>query len=411
VQEARAAAEPRRHAQGIHAQARRDAPLRASGKRGRRKIAADSGLLVDETLPFATEVGEAAAFSGGFAVGAIHVERDAPGLAVVTLGVEGQSPKAYELGPARGDVEPPKVTGRGSSIFFGVLGRESSGSALRIGKIEAGEVTWGATLRGKGGESQSFDLLAGDKKLVVVYDEETPAAASIQASTIDPGNVATATPPRPLTPSDKDVDSPRLAARPGGFWLAYVARRTTDFDADADYVAEDIGYRWIEIMPLDANGSPTAKPRAVTPADGHVMLFDIAPASDGGVLLVYRDDDTPTGSGGGRIMRVYAAASGAEPPVSLMEDDVGAGAPSLVGGWLAIADATGSTRLAPLSSAGDLLGPPGAEPDIGSGEPIAASERTLLIARPAGRDMRLVPIRCVSETPDAGADAATPARD
>ena len=95
------------------------------------------------------------------------------------------------------------------------------------------------------------------------------------------------------------ITTPR---RSTGRLLARVhrAQRGGDVDLDASYVAEEIGFRWIEVIPLDANGSPTGASRSVTPKDGHVMVFDITAVPDGSALLVWRNDDAPSGSGGRR---------------------------------------------------------------------------------------------------------------
>jgi hypothetical protein len=151
-------------------------------------------------------------------------------------------------------------------------------------------------------------------------------------------------------------------------------------------------------VPLDANGSPTGAPRAVTPKDGHVMVFDLAPAPDGAVLLAYRNDDTPTGSAGGEVMRVVVRPSTVDPPAVLVQDEVGAGVPNLLPGWVAVLDAADMTKLAPMSALGETTAPFSAEPDIGAGEPIAGSSDRLLVARPTGRAVSLVVLRCNVET-------------
>ena len=129
------------------------------------------------------------------------------------------------------------------------------------------------------------------------------------------------------------------------------------------------------------------------------MVFDMAPGPDDGALVVWRDDDMPSGASGGRVMRAVLRPSGIDPPSVLLDDLAGAGVPNLVGGWLAVADAADATRLAPISAAGVLGGPPAPEPDIGTGEPIAAVSDTLLVVRPAGRAVRLVVVKCKADAP------------
>jgi hypothetical protein len=355
----------------------------------------------DEALPFATEVGDGVAWAGGFAVGAIQEVEHAFALTVVTMGPEGQNPRTISLGTAHGDLEPPRLAARGNLIALGVLSPEPNGRALRLGKIEDGKLTWGATVHQKGGESQAFDLAIADKKGIVVWDEDGPKGGVIQTSTFDPGNIGTASIPRTISAPEKDVESPRLLTRPGGYWLLYIAQRAGGDDSDAHFVAEEMGYRWIEIVALDANGSPVAPPRAVSPADGHVLVFDAGPSADGGAVVVFRDDDTPSGAEGGRVLRAVVHPGSIDRPTALVEEGVGAGTPNLLPGWLSVIDAADATRLAPLSPTGELGGALGMEPIIGSGEPVAGASDRLLVARPAGRAVKLLVVRCKAESPPA----------
>ncbi|HEX9298463.1 MAG TPA: hypothetical protein VF881_21650 [Polyangiaceae bacterium] len=354
----------------------------------------------DESLPFASEVGDGITWSGGFAVGAIHERESSLALSVVTLGRDGRNAKVIPLGVAHGDVDPPRLAARGSTLVAGVLEPEPNGRSLRLAKLDDGKVTWGATLQEKTGESQAFDIALGEKKGIVVWDEDGPTSGVIQVSTFDVANVSNATTPRAISPPSVDAESPRLLPRGGaGYWLAYIARSAGGEDHDAQYVPEEIGFRWIEIVPLDGNGSPTTAPRAATPKDGHVMVFDIAPAPEGEALLVWRYDDSPTGSAGGEVMRTVVHSAHIDAPSVLVQGDVGAGVPGVLDGWVAVMDAAERTRLAPISPAGELTAPLSAEPEIGAGEPLAGGSEGLLVARPAGRAVKLMVLKCAPGAP------------
>jgi hypothetical protein len=364
-------------------------------------IAGDGGPGLDDTLPFAAEVGDAVTWAGGFAVGALHESEHSLAMSVVTIGADGRGAKVISLGTAHGDVEPARLASRGSTLVAGVLEPEPNGRSLRLAKIEGGNVIWGAALHERGGESQAFDIALGEKKGVVVWDEDTPNSGVIQASTFDTVTAGNATPARTISPPSADAESPRLVAKPGGYWLAYIARSGGgEVDTDASYVTEDIGFRWIEVIPLDLNGSPTGASRAVTPKDGHVMVYDVAPGADGGALLVFRYDDAPSGAAGGEVMRALVRAGSAEPPTMLMQGDVGAGVPSLLNGWLAVMDAAEATRIAPINPAGEVVAALSAEPEIGSGEPLAGGSDAMLVARPSGRAVKLSVLRCTASEGD-----------
>jgi hypothetical protein len=77
-----------------------------------------------------------------------------------------------------------------------------------------------------------------------------------------------------------------------------------------------------------------------------------------------------------------------------MQGDVGAGVPSLLNGWLAVMDAAETTRIAPINPAGEVIAPLSAEPEIGAGEPIAGGSEGMLVARPAGRAVKLSVLKC-----------------
>jgi hypothetical protein len=350
----------------------------------------------ENPLPFASEVGDGVAWSGGFAVGALHEVDAGLGMALVTMAADGRNAHVIALGGVHGDVEPPKLAARGDLLVAGLLEPDPTGRSLRLAKIQQGKVTWGATLHERASESQAFDIALGEKRGVAVWDEEGPSHGVIVASTFEMPSVSNATAPRVISPSGADVESPRLLARAeGGYWLAYIARAAETEEPDARASALEVGFRWIEVVPLDVNGSPSGAARAVTPKDGHVLVFDLAPADGDAVLLVFRSDEAPIGSSGGQVIRTVIRPSAAEPPVVLVDgDEVGAGVPSLLDGWLAVTDAADVTRLAPIRQNGELAGALRPEPEIGSGEPIAGQGDRLLVARPAGRAIKLLVLRC-----------------
>jgi hypothetical protein len=359
-----------------------------------------------ENLPFAAEVGEGVAYGEGFAVGAIHESDSSHSMSVVTLDRTGHGAKVLPLGNAHGDVEPPRVAARGSSLIAGVLTPGINGRMLRLAKIEGGTVAWGATIPQKSDESQAFDIGVGEKRGIAVWDEDGPTTGVIQASTFDATNATGASMPRPISPPGVDAESPRLAARPGGgYWLAYIARRAGTENPEAGYEADPVGFRWVEVIPLDPQGSPTGTARAAMSKEAHVMVFDIASLEDGNALVVWRDNDTPLESAAGPVMRAVVRSSSVEPPQVLVASENGGGAPSLLAGWIVVTDAADTTRLAPMGRGGELQGAWSTEPEIGSGEPIAVGPEGLLVARPAGRAVKLAVLRCTSDS-----TAASPAQ-
>jgi hypothetical protein len=137
-----------------------------------------------------------------------------------------------------------------------------------------------------------------------------------------------------------------------------------------------------------------------------VLSFDVEPGENGSALVAWRDDETPTGSGGGRVSDTLVRLGGGGDPRVLVEEAGGAGAPDLLPGWISLASVRGATRIAAMSPSGELLEPVEPEPSLGTGEPIAATRDAILWARPLGKTMRLSVVRCRQRVAaDAGAES------
>lgn len=111
-------------------------------------------------------------------------------------------------------------------------------------------------------------------------------------------------PPKPAASANRPPKKPRDKAR----------AKHDDDGEDTGYAAETIDARWVEVVPLDEAGAPTAAPKAVTPKDGHVLAFDLGTIGGGDALLVFRDDDTPSGSSGGRVSSLVVRLGGPSEP-------------------------------------------------------------------------------------------------
>jgi hypothetical protein len=373
----------------------------------------------DILAPFAVEVGRGAVFEGGFAVGTL---RDAEGgtvAMVATLGLDGKNGKLVRLARSRGDLEPPIVTGAGPALLAAMLEPNAAGRAIKVAKITGGEVTWGPELSEGRDDSLALDIAASGERAVVVWDDVPKDAkrSTVMIASFDTASLRSVTRGRPVSPPSTDAESPRVIARPGGYWLAYTARASEDdedgkakkgkakkgkLNEDTAAAGETIAKRWIEVMPLDESGAATAAPRAVTSKDGHILAFDMELGEGGAALLAFRDDDTPSGSSGGRVSSLLVRPGGGGEPRVIAEEGVGTGVPDLLPGWIAVASISGPTRLATMTDSGDLIGALLPEPSLGGGgEPIAAIRDTLLIARPAGRAMKLSVSKCALTPPAA----------
>jgi hypothetical protein len=224
-------------------------------------------------------------------------------------------------------------------------------------------------------------------------------------ASFDVATMRAVAPARPISAKSSDAGSPHVVARPGGYWLGYLAHgeeepRTKKKKSKADDVDESedqgeaITTSWLEVVPLDESGAPAGAARAITPKGGHVLSFDLELGDNGNAIAAWRDDDTPTGSSGGKVSAALVRLGGGGEPRVLVEAAGGAGAPDLLPGWISLASVNGATRIAAMTPAGELVDDLSPEPSLGTGEPLAASGDAILWARPMGKAMRLSVVRC-----------------
>jgi hypothetical protein len=147
-------------------------------------------------------------------------------------------------------------------------------------------------------------------------------------------------------------------------------------------------------MPLDAQGAPTGPPKRLTPAAGHVLVYDVREGDAGAAVVVYSDGDAPSGGAASALRRIVLREGGATDPQPLGQVSGEFSNVSALPGWAAVVDLASETRLAPAGPLGELLAPLEREPTIGPGEPVAASGDRVLVARPGGNGVRVFVTTC-----------------
>ncbi|MEB2311431.1 MAG: hypothetical protein OZ921_10825 [Sorangiineae bacterium] len=380
----------------------------------------DDGGDADELgLPFAVDVGSAVGYGGGFAVSALRRKQGKTSAVVALVAADGGSGRLVELGVVYGDAEPPRLAARGSQVIVGLPGNDAGGTTLRLIALDDASnppgVKRGAEFRQGRDESQVFGLEVGERRGLMVWDEwdESAKHGVVRATSFAPDDLSNATRAKSISPRGDDVEAPRVVARPGGFWVAWLSHRSAEArDPDAGLTLVELGERSLELVPLDENGVATAAPTAVTAKGAHVLAFDLARAPDGGALLAWRDDESAPGAESRIVHLAHVAPSGAVRASVIDDEGVGAGVPSLLversappaGGpaaWLTLAGVSDATRLAALGPSGSVVDRVDTEPLLRRAEPLALYGGALLVGEPKGLAMELSVISCSPGAPEA----------
>lgn len=352
-------------------------------------------------LPFSVAIGRGVALDdGSFAVG---VKRDRDGASwaeVAVIDERAASGHLVELARSRGDVDAPLLVRRGDGWVATLLEPNAGGLDLRLVAPDGqGGLRWGATLPQGRDESLAYDAVFGGERGLVAWDEvvDDGARAVIEVATVGAQSLAAEGEVQVRSRPGVDAELPRLLRRGDGFWLFYVARNPVDEAGERTegrFAAEQIVPSWLEVVPLDASGVPTGAPISVTGRGDHVLAYDVSGAPDGGALVIWRDDDTPSGAHGGDVFTVVVGASGPGAVQPVTSEKVGAGVPDVIGGFVALHDAQGQLQLAPADGTGMLTGPLQVEPQLGRGQLVAAHRDVVLVARPSGKAMELFTAAC-----------------
>ena len=315
------------------------------------------------------------------------VTRDASGrraAGVATIDRDLRAIDFLPLGTALPDDPPPRVARAGAAIVAAFVDRGAGDAgrvapSLAVAVIDAGRarVVWRAAQPDN--PELAFDLAASGGAIGVAWLEETTAASRVVAAAFDAAGAGVAgrgvdAGARAIS-DGADVDSPRLVARPGGFWAAWIATSPEPGpEAGAEGAAEPRAWGWVEAAPLDASARRAGDVRRLTSPRGHVATFDAAPDGDG-LAVVARDALEVREGEGAKLLRAGMIRDATAAPASVFAAQVGRGVPDLEelagGGWVAYSDAADRARWAPLAAGGA----PSAEPELEDGRVLAAGER------------------------------------
>jgi hypothetical protein len=381
----------------------------------------------DVELPFASEPGMALALGADFfATGLRHESRGAMAL-IGRIGADGAPPRLVELGRVRGDVLPPRLASDGADLWVVLQESTPGGRELRVARLVGADLetapSWRPGPAQGTAESSGFDIAARGGSALLVYDGWAAAenhgqifVAAITADTAAPGSRLEG---HPVSAPLVDAEAPRITARPGGYWLAWLVNGTSSGSGRVYDPGDEVkagaaassayGARWLSVVALDTSGKVVGEVRRLTGRQERVVGYDLTLGPSGNAWLSWRQDAPTPGSSGGRIFVAEARPDGSKDVTMVREDDVGAGEPTwLFAGpdtppWLSFPDARDRTLLLRASGLDRLGSPlrPGAELE-GAG-PLAAVGDRVLFAVPRGRAIELSPASCSQPLSASGA--------
>jgi hypothetical protein len=389
-------------------------------------------------LPFATEPGMAVALRGGFfATGLRHESRGAVAL-LGRVGADDAPSELIELGRVRGDVVPPRLASDGEDLWVVLQDGTAAGRELRVARFGGGDLSQAPSFspgpQQTNAESSAFDIAAQGGAALLVYDDWSATGnhgrilvAPIAAVPAQGGRIEG----KVLSLPGVDAEAPRVTARPGGYWLAWLVNASATGSGrvydPGDEVNENAaagsayGARWLSLAALDVHGKLVGEARRLTGRQGRVVGYDLATGPSGSAWLVWRQDAPTPGASGGRIAMAEVGQGSSLLIRSIRDDDVGAGEPTWLvpaaagARWLSFPDARDQTILVRMESLGKAGAPLALGPDLEGAGALAALGDRLLFAVPRGRAIELFPVTCraveraLGGLTDAGAVRSEPA--
>jgi len=352
--------------------------------------------------------GDTAVTSDALLVGVVRREGTKRLASVMRASLDLSSVKVLDVGSALGDDPPPSPRLRGGVAFVASYARGKTGPAaqadggaeatagsmgrvLEIARIDGTALVSEGRVVQQADESLAFDVAwpEGDQGTpLVAWDEDAPPRAGTMLA--DRGVVKVqrlgGDKPHVVSPENTDAEAPRLLARRGGYWLAWLARRPeAGEDAGAEGPGEPRAYRWVEVVALDPKGEVTSPVRRVSPEKGHVASFDLASTGlDAQLVVVVQDETAQTEGAGERVVR-YAIEGDRTESGDLLDGGVGHALAEVLATqaaprWLAFTDIQEHAHLVPLGPALELAGAATTEPSLDGARIVASAPPDLVFA-------------------------------
>lgn len=347
-------------------------------------------------------VGDAIVTSDALWVGVVRGEGKKRLAGLVKAALDLTSQKIVEIAPSGGDDPPPSprlARGATAVTYF-----TRSPRKLQIARVDAagtlGKID--AIVPQQSDESLAYDVAWPEGQgteasaPLVAWDEDAPPSTDMTKVPIlgvpDRGVVKVqlgvdGAKSRVASPETSDAESPRLAPRKGGYWLAWLARKPDpreDGGVRAEGPGEHRAFRWVELVALDAKGEAASPVRRVSPAQGRVVAFDLARGATDRELVVLVQDEAARAEGGGeRLVRYVVDGEKADKieGSDLVDAGIGQALAEIVPApwqgsqpqrWLSFADVRERTHLVPLGAGVRSAGAPTAEPTLDGARVLAS---------------------------------------
>lgn len=371
--------------------------------------------------PFSVELGDARASERTFAVPGIENRGGANFAVAAFVDVASGEGRVVEIGRVFGDVDAPVVAAHGDRWLLAVPNSDAGGVTLRLVLVSPpfgpGDVRRGPEVTSVRRDASGAALLVREERGLLVWNTLEKGQARLAAVGIDPNGPKLVGEPSLLAASAlADAEGPRLALRPSGYYLAYLAHaevkerrplRGDDSDAGSPENLVEGTMSFIEVVPLDVHGKAAGSALRVTPNATNVLSFDVAPLGDGSLLVFYRE-----AQGGPGLDRPTVQVVRVRPDGTLDKSswDVGesSGLPTLLvdaappapDRWALLA-LLGDKRTALATIAPDTLalGELREDPEIGASEPLAVRGGRFLSALSRGTRRELSLFECGNALP------------
>ena len=363
----------------------------------------------DALLPFGVDMGAAVPTTYGFAAAGLR----GAGQAFVALLAERASHR-LDLGELHGDAETPALAASGERVVVALRSSDAAGFTVKLAQVVGpeGALQWGYELSKLGKELTGLTVATAGERGLLAYQGLEKGSSRLFLASFATSALKDAIAVKAL--DVKDAETPRLAARPGGYWLAWVrtlpeAKKPQKVVVDAgreDPEERDlleVGLRVVEVAKLDERGELQGAALRIGEPRRQVLLFDMAPSGAGSLLVAMRADSAAPGAEGGAMLLSEVGADGSVHEERLDDDDMGVGAPMLLVDanakvpepWLSVSSASDATRLGRARGQRTLLA---ADPLLGRLEVIAVSAGHFLTQRARGRGVELAALDCQLES-------------